>query len=431
MTKKTKLWIAAAAVLILVVASALATVLFQHHSEKVKDDAVAVTVPLALQAKGTPKEAKIGVVLTLGDAAAEGSEWNKAAQGIRVAQHRYDLGGTAVDVVTANDHGTDVGSRQAVQDLAGQKVSGIILATSGNHTRSGLDTAAAENIPVIAPYAPVSGHQNQWSLTATDTQATDAFKQAFGSVRKTVMIDAGGTPVADGLPIAQTVKYSPADDPAPLARRIAASVNTTDQNRQPVDSLLISGSAQNQAKLVKALQAAKVTVPIGLGPEATSPVFAQTLKDLDGSVSANLITVGPDSDDAAALQPDGHGRAMSAFLNGVRVLAENDQAKNLTDDQAFSKVADLADSRSHDALVALVQAISEAHSTDSGRVATALSALKLQSSDGVAGAGLDFSSGPNPSTDTVGVLRASTQQLGLRPGGVGAQSLIWFSQTAK
>ncbi len=55
---------------------------------------------------------------------------------------------------------------------------------------------------------------------------------------------------------------------------------------------------------------------------------------------------------------------MSAFPGGVRVLADDADAKNLTGDRSFASVAPVADARSHDAVVALVTAVGSARSTD-------------------------------------------------------------------
>lgn len=429
MSKSAKIWIAAAVAVVLVVLAATGVVLTHHRTEKAKDDAVAVTVPLALKAEDAPRAAKIGVVLTLGNSSAEGAEWNQSAQGVRVAQHRYELGGASVDVVVANDNGTTDGARRAVKKLVGQNVSGIIMATSGPHMDAGLDAAAQSSVPVIAPYAPVTGHAGQWSLAPADDEVSQGFTQAFGAGKKTEAIDADGASVPQGLLISETVKFSGNDDPNKLARKIAQTTKASAKNTAPVTSLVISGEASTQATLVKALQAADVTVPIGLTGDATSPVFAQTLDKLDGSVSSNLITVGTDADDAAALHPDGHGRAMSAFLNGVRVLSENEHAKNLTEDQPFSKVADNADSRSHDAMTAFVQALDKAGSADPKKVGKALGQLSTRSSDGIAGAELDFTRGHNASADAIGPLHASSQQLALRPH-QDSQRLVWFAADA-
>ena len=151
-----------------------------------------------------------------------------------------------------------------------------------------------------------------------------------------------------------------------------------------------------------------------LTPGATSPVFAGSLQKAGGALSGRLLTVGADTGDAVALRSDASGRGMSAFLAGLRVLASDPQAQNLTGDREFAAVAGSADSRSHDAIVALVRAVSAAGSNDPKLVGTALETLKVGPADGIAGPALDFSRREALTGEPV-QLNTSVQDLGLRP----------------
>lgn len=68
-------------------------------------DPVAVTVPIALSEIAPPEDAKLGVVLTLGEGTTEGSQWHQAAQGAVVAQERLHLGGSDIELLTQDDRG--------------------------------------------------------------------------------------------------------------------------------------------------------------------------------------------------------------------------------------------------------------------------------------------------------------------------------------
>jgi hypothetical protein len=119
---------------------------------------------------------------------------------------------------------------------------------------------------------------------------------------------------------------------------------------------------------------------------------------------------------------------MSGFLAGLRVLAQEKEAKNLTGDMAFSQVADVADSRSHDAVVSLVRAISTAGSSDPAKVAKALGTLVLGPADGIAGPALDFTR-PDAMDGEPVVLHFSAQDLGLRPQGSAERATAsWFAR---
>ncbi|RUQ20312.1 ABC transporter substrate-binding protein [Kocuria sp. HSID16901] len=429
MSKKALIWISAVA-LVLVVGIATTLVLVKNNQDQEQDQAVAVTVPVALSAEKVSQKAKIGVVETLGSNAAEGSEWADAAQGARVAQHRFQMGGTTVELVTENDNGTSDGAKDAVHKLSEQGVSGIVMATSGDHTASGLDAARDSGIPVIQPYSSTDGSRdNVWSLAPSASDATQGVQKALGSHSKPVLIDGDGH-APGGINYADTISYKAGDDVQQIARRVADKTNPKDQAQSSADSVVISANASTEAAFVAALQQAKVNAPIVMTPEATSPEFQKSLKEKDGSPSGDLMTIGTNSFDSAALASDGHGRAMSAFLNGVRVLSQDPQAKNLTEDQEFSKVAQQADSRSHDAVVALVKGISRGGSAAPQDVADNLRTLTLGPSDGLAGSSLDFSR-KDAATDPVLPVHSSTQQLGLRPAESSDQTLTWFSGTTR
>jgi hypothetical protein len=68
-------------------------------------------------------------------------------------------------------------------------------------------------------------------------------------------------------------------------------------------------------------------------------VFAGSLQEAGGTLSGRLLTVGTDTGDAVALRSDASGRGMSAFLAGLRMLASDPQAQNLTGDREFAAVA--------------------------------------------------------------------------------------------
>lgn len=429
MSKKALIWISAIA-LVMIVGIATTLVLVKNNQDRKQDEAVAVTVPVALSAEKVSQKARIGVVETLGSNAAEGSEWADAAQGARVAQHRFQMGGTEVEIVTENDNGTPAGSKDAVNKLAEQGVAGVVMATSGDHTASGLDEARDRGIPVIQPYSPTDGsRENVWSLAPSASETTQGVHKALDSHSKPVLIDGDGN-APEGIQYADTISYKAGDDAQQVAKRVADKTNPKDQTQISADSVVISADASTEASLVAALQQAKINAPIVMTPDATSPEFQKTLKEQDGSPSGDLMTIGTNSFDSASLASDGHGRAMSAFLNGVRVLSQDPQAKNLTEDQAFSKVAQQADSRSHDAVVALVNAISRGGSATPKDVADNLGKLTLGPSDGLAGSSLDFSR-KDAATDPVLPAHSSTQQLGLRPDDATDQTLTWFSGTSR
>ena len=104
-------------------------------------------------------------------APAQGTEWRHAAEGAQLAASRFARGGTTITLVPVNDKGTADGAIAAIQPLADKKVAGIVLATSGSHTRDALQEAAERDLPVLLPYATPAGtcDRRGWLTGAEDT----------------------------------------------------------------------------------------------------------------------------------------------------------------------------------------------------------------------------------------------------------------------
>ncbi|PZF55385.1 hypothetical protein DEJ23_11930 [Curtobacterium sp. MCSS17_008] len=445
------------AVAVLVVAAVVTAVLAVRVSASTPAEAVSATAPVPIDVAHVPDGTKIGVVVTLGDG--EGAQWDDAAQGALVAQRRLELGGTDVQLVTKNDGGSVDGARKAVEALASDGVSGIVVATSGEHVRGAFAAAADAGIPVVAPYT--TGDDDAWSTAPSTDSVAAALQVALGDAGSPLLVDLGGG-APSGVRFAHVLDATRAPDLGALATTIAqrtgaaagstdatstddqdgsaqegaqdgSAQDTTEQAAPDSDAVVVSGAGARQGALVAALQEANVTAPVVLTPEATSPAFAAALAQAGGSLSGTFRTVGVETDDARALSSDAEGRAMSAFLGGVRVLADDADAENLTGDRTFDEVAAVADARSHDAVVALVTAVGAARSTDPAEVSDALTGLDLGADDGLAGPALDFGS-QQALADPAGVLAASAQDLGLRPAAASEDdgatpALVWFSDS--
>ncbi|WP_144760241.1 ABC transporter substrate-binding protein [Curtobacterium sp. 9128] len=420
---------------VLLVAAVVAAVLTFRALSAEPAEAVPATVPVPVTVAHVPDRVAIGVVVTLGDG--EGSEWNQAAQGAVVAQRRLALGGTRVQLVTQNDSGTTDGARAAVEELVRQHVAGIVVASSGAHVAAAAAAAADAGIPVVMPYA--GAVDDAWSTAPSSQSVASAMQRALGGAASPLLVDlGGGAPaglrVAHVLPAGDTDMTSLATTVAARTGAVPTSTPDGDTNTggdapaADSDAVVVSGSAARQGAFVAALQATDVTVPVVLTPDATSPAFGSALTAAGGSVSGDFRTAGVATDDATALDAGAAGRAMSAFLGAVRVVAKDQDARNLTGDQPFSAVAAAADARSHDAVIALVHAVGAARSTDPEAVTDALATTSLDVDDGLAGPALDFTD-PQALGTGATVLASSAQALGLRPETTSAPALVWFEDT--
>ncbi|WP_146083151.1 MULTISPECIES: hypothetical protein [unclassified Rathayibacter] len=377
-------------------------------------------LPVGFSCARVPERLTLGVVVSLSSAPGEGAEWKDAANGAVVAAHRSAMGGCEIGLVAVDDHGTPEGARAAVEELTGQGVSGLVLATHGTHTAAAVDAARAAGTAAVLPYGggPALPGDGVWSL-GPDTASADAalVEEAGGGARVLLVDTGGGTPT--GLSPAATVTA----DPGAAADVIITAARPHLEGEPAVERVVVSGPAAAQATAVAALQAAGASVPILLTPDALSPAFAPALAAAGGTLSGDLTTIGTDSGDAVALRGDERGRAASAFLGAVRMTADDAARATLLGDRAFRDLAAVADAPSHDAVVALVRAAAVAGSRAPSAVAAALRGSTIGPADGLAGPPLDF--GAAHALDVPALpLHSSPQRLGLRPAD---PPLLWFA----
>ncbi|MEQ4521087.1 hypothetical protein ABLI39_17185 [Pseudarthrobacter sp. B907] len=435
--------LAAGAAVVLMAALAL-TMTLSRPGEAPRPDPVAAAVPVMLTAEGLPRDFSLGVVLTLGRSGEQGSAYNQAAQGAVVAAQRFARGGAAVALAAQNDRGTDDGARAAVQTLAKQGVSGVIVATTGSQAQAAAKAAQELGLPAILPYdEPANPGQATWTTGPSGSSRQAALRKALSGKNRVLLVsDGGGRPTSVG--ISQTLNLVDFNDVRELAQE--AAIRTGDQLRppagdapagaestrvaEPADAVIVSAATpQRLARLVQALQARDVSVPVVLPDGATAPAFASTLAELDGAASGQLVSIAQAGGDATALQQDAQGRGMSAFLSAVRLASGDPKVRNLTHDAAFSVDAWAADARSHDAVVAFVRAAASARSGDPAKVGPALRAMSFGPADGLAGPALDFSRSTALTAEAIPV-HASPQDLGLRPRDEAAPRLVWVPTPA-
>ncbi|WIB13590.1 ABC transporter substrate-binding protein [Curtobacterium sp. MCPF17_052] len=429
------------ALAVLVIAVVLAVVVFVIDRNTPAAEAVPATVPVPIRVAHVPDGTKIGVVVTLGYG--EGSEWDEAAQGALVAAKRLTLGGTDVELVTRNDGGSASGAKRAVEQLVDSGVAGIVVASSGAHVSGALDAASDAGVPVVLPYA--DGGDGSWSTAPSRASVSAAMQRA---------IRGADSPAARGPGRRCSVRYpvrprdgrrrrgrrrcarddrSPADRCCPDDHRNVGCARRHDGHRGH-EARLRCGRGERSGGTAGGRSSRRCSPRTSPSrscspPDATSPAFGTALAAANGSLSGTFVSTGVATDDARALTSDAQGRSMSAFLGGVRVLSDDAEAQNLTADQPFSAVAWAADSRSHDAVVALVRAVGAARSDEPSAVADALSTLRLDASDGLAGPALDFRQQQALRADAT-VLAASSQTLGLRPATTEqTASLVWFQDS--
>ena len=123
------------------------------------------------------------------------------------------------------------------------------------------------------------------------------------------------------------------------------------------------------------------------------------------------------------------GRGSRPTTPALRSAAADPAVEDFFDGEPFASVAGSADTRSHDAVLALAHAAAGAGSAEPSAVADALGSLRLDRADGLTGAGLDFTSQAALPADQVVALQGTTQDPGVRPepGSAPSPRLFWFA----
>lgn len=407
------------ALLLLITAIAIAGILRVKADEK--DEAVAVTVPVELNVDGNVKGSSYGLMVTIGNENAQGSQWNQAASGAKVALERFNRSGADLHLVTEDDRGTDEGARQAVENLVAQKVSGIVISSSGDHVQAAVQAAKERNIPVILPYE--NSIDDARSLQPSTESLNDVLSAEHPGGKGIIRIDQEGFAGID-VPAERTLSVNGFTDINTFSQSLVK--DTAEAGSDTV--VFVDASAYQEAKLTRALQEAGLKTQIVLGPQATSPAFNDVFMKDNQSTVINAQSIGFNAGDSVALQSDGQGRSMSAYLQMVKILSESKDAMSVMGDQKFSDVAASADSRSHDALVALVRATEHAESIAPQDVKASLNDLKLSSADGIASADMDFAQ-HHVIQDAPLLLSANAGDVEMRVADANAPSyLVWFAQ---
>lgn len=405
--------------LILLIVGLVVAAIVKHQGQE-KDAAVAVTVPVELSASEQARSSSIGLILTVGNEGAQGSEWNQAAAGAQVAIERFNRSGTNLTLITEDDRGTSAGAARAVEVLAQQNVSGVVIASRGNHVEEAVKAAEERGIPVILPYADAVG--GAWSLAPSPSDVTSLLESHYSGTSRVVRIDQEGFPGPD-VRAEETVTVNSSSDLNKTAQDLASSIAKEDTST----AIFINADSYLQARLTRALQEAGAQASIVLGNEATSPAFSETFTRDNPSTVINATTVGFNTGDSVALQANGQGRSMSAYLQMVKMLGDSPDAHGPVGEQPFSDVAASADARSHDAVVALVRATEKAPSAKPEDVKKELGTLTLSPSDGITAAGLDFSQ-PHAVAGSPALLSATLGDVTIRTSNEDESAhIVWFA----
>ncbi|WP_370246668.1 ABC transporter substrate-binding protein [Nocardioides sp.] len=386
---------------------------------------------------GEEEPVRLGVLVSLTSASGEGADYatrgSAAAGGAWVAAFRYGLGGRTVDLVVRDDRGRSSDAVRAVRDFADADVAGIVVASGGAHLADARAATTGAGLPVVLPYGGTPAPtlpEGVWETGPSRDQVAAALATAAADqgVRRPAVLWEGEEPeipdAAVSLPVGAGER-----DPDAAVRRLA---RLAEAGR--IDGVIATGGAPTLADVVAAVQGELSSLPVLLGPAATTPAFAEALIGPDGrgTAAGPLSAVGVDATDATTLTAGAAGDAAAAFFAGQRLAASGGVADDVLGDFAsFGYGADIA---SHDAVVALVTAAERAGSADPADVGAALKGATLDAGNGLAGPALDFGDARALPDDAVRMLSPTVQSPGVRPvpvsadGGAAPVLLYWIPQ---
>ena len=359
--------------------------------------------------------------------AGPGAEYRQVANGAQIAAFRFGLDGLKITFQIAADDGTSEGALAAMQTLLDAKVAGVIVAGAGDHLNDALSAAAAAGMPVLLPYdysiraaAPI--YRTGPSAAALATGLKNAVTSS--DVSHPLVITQSGYAATTGW--GQALAYT--DDPVATAQAAVQAVNDGQ-----ADTVVIEAAADVQSAIVNQIQSLEGNkqLPIVLTPQALTPAFSANLGEV-ADLRGVLMTVGQNTGDAVALQQDAQGQRTSAFLQSVRMAADNPGVKNIFGDGPIAPVAYCADTASHDAVVVLVRAAEKVAAGSAPNMAAALIGLSLSDTDGLVGGPLDFTQPDALGANQIVTLFASSQTPGLRPAlpENTTEPLTWVAITA-
>lgn len=307
-----------------------------------------------------PAGLKVGMIVST---AGPGKDVTELAAGAYVAEYRLNAAKAgSMQLAVEDDTGTADGAIAAVDRLSDQGVAGIVYASIGDQTKAAAAEAAKKGVALLAPYAGDNSALAGTTFLTGPTDAQTAAKVA-GYVQDKHLSpvavvhqagaygDAGRAALAAaGLSVQTDVVFDPtAADPSGAAKTVAAA--------KP--GIVIAWTELDGAvRLLSDLTSAGVTAPVLFSPRTAVPAFARAEHGLAAPAATDgLLSAGTWP---GAWTPTA---AIDAFY------AARDKAGTAGDTHADLTNADI---RSHDAVLAIVDAAAAAHGQDPSSVLSAL-----------------------------------------------------------
>ncbi|RRC94466.1 ABC transporter substrate-binding protein [Schaalia canis] len=339
--------------------------------------------PLGITIPNMTEAVDVGVIVSYTEDNAQGSGWDRSAEGANVAAWRIAQSGGQVRLHLVSDKGTAQGAKDAIRELTSKGVVAAIAATEGTHIKALTAEAASVDLPLVFPYAsPDELSGELWSMAPDNVQMKKVLETTLTrrGLKKPFLIQPAGHQLQLG---GDSLVFGPGTAKATAEGAVAKI------EEAQADVIILAGNAKDLATLFITLRERNIQLPIVTTTAGQNPIFMDELVKSGVSVG-DLSTIGTPTPDIIAFQASRQGAGASSFVQAAGIMARESDQKSLDASQEFHLVAPYADARSHDALISIVRAAVQA-TQKSIPMKDALASTSMTVEDGLVGAELDFS----------------------------------------
>lgn len=325
----------------------------------------------------------VGVIVSYTGDNAQGTGWDRSAEGANVAAWRIAQSGGQVRLHLVSDKGSEQGAKDAIRELTSKGVVAAIAATEGTHIKALSAEAANANLPLVFPYtSPDQTSDELWSMAPDNAQMKKVLETTLTrrGLKKPFLIQPAGQQLQLG---GDSLLFGPGTAQATAEGAVAKI------EQAQADAVVLAGNAKDLATLFVTLRERNIQLPIVTTTAGQNPIFMDDLVKSGVSVG-DLSTIGTPTPDIIAFQASRQGAGASSFVQAAGIMARDYDQKSLDASQEFHLVAPYADARSHDALIFIVRAAVQA-TQKSIPMKDALASTSMTVEDGLVGAELDFS----------------------------------------
>lgn len=309
-----------------------------------------------LSSEGLTSGAKIGVVVSYTEDYDNGAGWALNGEGANVARWRVAQGGTKADLVVVSDKGSAEGAKQAIDNLSEQKVSAIIALTSGPHVDELANDASNAGIPIVFPYAsaPDNPVKNTWYFMPNSADKIKAIEASLGTVGCEKVFAVESSSLKGEL--VTNAFWKAVLEPGKEQQLIGQLI--TELPKYGHGCVALNANPKAAANFLIMMRSSGLEQPVFLNEEATNAEFDKAL-GTNINLVGNTYSFGVPSVSVRAFSSEKDGDNAGAMMQAMELMRTDSSVKTLTGEGKFTETVNYADCASHDALIAIIDAVAK------------------------------------------------------------------------